>query len=289
MTPSEKYLQQRLAAQGWAPIHDRAADFLDPGIGRFHLDFAAWQRQPDMLRRMFPRSAIYRAKTEAFGELLILSMSPLILAERISMILGGAVEIVEAATQKAQTVAAAVPVTSDKLALVHVGVATKEPPRACRQCGNVSGGGTCLAAQRGELEGAPRDYRPDPSVPRRCLAYTWPRPDRDEYLGRDQRNGRQLWPEIAALAEKPSEPAQVPEVRAADEGASAIDKARALVSSMLASGPLAASEILTATEGANISERTTQRAAEQLHVVKTKDGSGGWTWALPEAEPATAE
>lgn len=284
MTPSERFLRQRIAAQGWAPIQDRAADFLEPGMGHYHLDFAAWQRQPERLRRMFPRSAIYRAKTEAFGEILILSMSPLILAERISMILGGAVEIVEAAPQKVQTVATAVPVTSDKLALAHVGIATKEPPRACRQCGNLSGGGTCLAAQRGELEGAPRDYRPDLTFPRRCSEHHWPRPDRDEYLGRDERTGRQLWPEVFAPVEMASEPALVPEAIAADEGASAIEKARTLVSSMLAAGPCAASEILLAAEGASLSERTTQRAAEQLHVVKAKDGSGGWTWALPEVE-----
>lgn len=289
MTATEKFMKRRLGQLGWAPVSFNVALFLEPEMHHHCRDFTLWQEEPYKLLRSFPGAFLYRARTEAFGEILILSMSPLILAERISMIIGGQVEIVEAAPQKVQTVATPLPVTSDKLALQHVGVATKEPPRACRQCGNLSGGGTCLAAQRGELVGAPRDYRPDLAFPRRCLAYTWPRPDRDEILGRDERTGRQLWPEVFAPVEKPSEPALVPEMPAADEGASAIERARTLVSSMVAGGPRAASEILTAAEGAGLSERTTQRAAEQLHVVKTKDGNGGWTWALPEAEPATAE
>lgn len=50
----------------------------------------------------------------------------------------------------------------------------------------------------------------------------------------------------------------------------------------LNAGPRDAAEILAAAEGANISERTMQRAAEQMGVIKTKAGlDGGWTWALP--------
>jgi hypothetical protein len=54
---------------------------------------------------------------------------------------------------------------------------------------------------------------------------------------------------------------------------------------MLKDGPRNAAEILAAAEGANISGRTMQRAAEQMGVIKSKAGfDGGWTWALPGLE-----
>jgi hypothetical protein len=63
---------------------------------------------------------------------------------------------------------------------------------------------------------------------------------------------------------------------------SAAERACALVGNMLAAGPRNASEILAASEGDNISERTIQRAAIALGAVKTKAGfNGGWTWCLP--------
>lgn len=73
------------------------------------------------------------------------------------------------------------------------------------------------------------------------------------------------------------------------EGDSAIEKARNLLASMLKDGPRDAAEIRTAAEGAKISERTIQRAADTLGVVKTKVGlAGGCIWALPVTEPVTA-
>jgi hypothetical protein len=73
---------------------------------------------------------------------------------------------------------------------------------------------------------------------------------------------------------------------------SPLDQACTLLADLLKDGPRAAGEILAAAEGANISERTMQRAAEQMGVIKTKAGfDGGWNWALPaegaKAEPAT--
>lgn len=63
---------------------------------------------------------------------------------------------------------------------------------------------------------------------------------------------------------------------------SAADIAGALVADLLKDGARNAAEILTAAEGANISERTIQRAAISLGVVKTKAGfAGGWIWRLP--------
>lgn len=62
---------------------------------------------------------------------------------------------------------------------------------------------------------------------------------------------------------------------------SPLDQACVMLADLLKDGPRDAAEILAAAEG-NISERTMQRAAEQMGVIKTKAGFGeGWTWALP--------
>ena len=65
--------------------------------------------------------------------------------------------------------------------------------RACRQCLNLSPGGRCLAAWRGESFGAGiavrRDFASlDPDRPQRCLPY---RPGPDEP---DRRTGSERWP-----------------------------------------------------------------------------------------------
>ena len=71
---------------------------------------------------------------------------------------------------------------------------------------------------------------------------------------------------------------------------SAAERACALVGNMLAGGPRDAAEIRTAAEGDNISERTIQRAAIALGVVKTKAGfNGGWTWRMPDDEGGTTD
>jgi len=62
-------------------------------------------------------------------------------------------------------------------------------------------------------------------------------------------------------------------------------RAVALLIGLIKNGPKDAAEILAAAEGANIGERTLQRAANQLGVVKTKtDFAGGWTWMMPLEE-----
>jgi hypothetical protein len=65
----------------------------------------------------------------------------------------------------------------------------------------------------------------------------------------------------------------------------AIERANHLILEFLKVGPGSAREILAAAEGAKISERTIQRAAISLGVVKAKAGfNGGWTWRLPADE-----
>lgn len=71
---------------------------------------------------------------------------------------------------------------------------------------------------------------------------------------------------------------------------SAAGRACALVGNMLAAGPRNTAEILTAAEGANISERTIQRAAIALGVQKVKVGfNGGWAWSLPADDGGTVD
>jgi hypothetical protein len=63
--------------------------------------------------------------------------------------------------------------------------------RRCIACMNLTAGGACLAARRGERPGnAPRDYHPVLDVPRRCEHYR-PKPGEP-----DQRPGAQRWPAV---------------------------------------------------------------------------------------------
>ncbi len=78
------------------------------------------------------------------------------------------------------------------------------------------------------------------------------------------------------------EPVAEPERTEGAEEVSAVDRASAMIVSKLKAGPCHAAEVLAAAEGAGLSERTVQLAAERLGVVKRKAGfSGGWTWAMP--------
>jgi hypothetical protein len=63
--------------------------------------------------------------------------------------------------------------------------------RPCLLCRNLSPGGRCLAAWRGELRAA-RDYSPTfPELPQRCIGY---RPKADDP---ERTTGRERWPELA--------------------------------------------------------------------------------------------
>ena len=65
----------------------------------------------------------------------------------------------------------------------------------------------------------------------------------------------------------------------------AIERANHLILEFLKGGPRSATEILAVAEGASVSQRSVQRAAEQMGIVKTRTGfRGGWTWRLPDDE-----
>lgn len=155
-----------------------------------------------------------------------------------------------------------------------------EPPRPCTACGNRTGAGGCLPATRGEFPGRPTHYRPSADHPRRCLHYV-PGYELATSDRRDLRTGRELWPELLPKAPETAKAGQ-------PEQAGAIEKAKAIVADMLKEGPRSSSEILAAGQGANVAERTIQRAAEQLAVVKQKHGNGGWVWALPKQDAKVA-
>ena len=93
--------------------------------------------------------------------------------------------------------------------------------------------------------------------------------------------------DAAASVKAPVEPNPmmfelVPEAIKAPQPINAASLARNLVAMVLHAGTRPASEVIASAQGAKISLRTTQRATEQLGVVKAKTPDG-WTWTLPEA------
>lgn len=279
MTTAREFIHRQLGTAGWAPINHEMAVLLCREVVNEHRAFAVDQHAPENLLRAFPGTRLYQAQVDGIGVVFVLSRSSLILAERMQFLGFAVTKVTEfnARAPAAHVVPKPEPRTNDPLALLHAGVATKEPPRPCKTCGRMSSSQTCLAALLGEIEGRPRDYRPDISHPRRCLAYAPP------YGTSDDRTGRELWPEIGE--QNLLKPVILKAESKLEGDSSAIERARALLTAMLKDGPRDAAEIFTAAEGDNIGERTIQRAAEALGVVKTKAGfSGGWTWAMPETE-----
>lgn len=198
MTTAAEFIRRQLGTAGWAPINEGMAQRLCPDLHQPHIDVAAYRRNPQQLPRLFPGAALYHVDVDGCGRALILTLSPQFLAERMGWLGFRAAEVAAFQEEAARPAVKAAPTTRDPLALLHAGIATKEPPRSCKNCGNLGGGVACLAAARGELDGVSRDYEPDTQWPRRCLSYIPPRADRDEILGRDGRKGRELWPEIVA-------------------------------------------------------------------------------------------
>lgn len=94
---AKSFITQQLSASGWAPIHPDVAKLIDPDAGNTNTqrDLAIDLQQPAHLLRIFPRTALCKAKVEGFGDVLILYRSPLVLAERIAFLTGGHVELIE--------------------------------------------------------------------------------------------------------------------------------------------------------------------------------------------------
>lgn len=287
----EKYLHQSLAATGFAIMNSEIAIRQRPDLWGGYMECGA-EFSRAINRNQFaslPNTLRLTARLAGVASpVLVLARSMSRLGERIEEITGMAVERLEPETKTARTVAPIqprrdTPVPDD---IEHSNTATIEPPRSCRQCDNLTNDGGCMSAMRGQFPGRPAHYRPTANHPRRCLKYT---PGRNLVEGdrADYRTGPELWPEIAAQQKQSTPPATIQPLPPESEGDTAAAKAEKLLVELLKDGPRDAGEIRTLAEGANIGERTMQRAADALGVVKTKAGFlGGWTWAMPEKAAA---
>lgn len=61
--------------------------------------------------------------------------------------------------------------------------------RHCSECSNLTAGGFCMAARRGETITS-RSYQPIDDIPRRCVAYS------PNWADQDRRCGRERWPHL---------------------------------------------------------------------------------------------
>ncbi len=135
-------------------------------------------------------------------------------------------------------------------------IVTKELPRACSSCDHLTAGYTCAAVRETAV------FAPSVNALRRCLSY------QPIWGADDKRTGKQLWPELALLKEF-------------GEGA------KGFLATALIDGPTLSSEIIASALASGISERSIQRAAEQLGVVRKKVGfNGGWIWSMADFEGA---
>lgn len=177
---AKDFIIRQLGTVGWAPIDPDMAVFLCPEVAHYRGDFEADKRHSDILPGRFPRTALYRAKVEGFGEVLILSRSSMALAERIHLLTGGKVELVEAKSEAAQPRPQAAKDEGNK-------------PRPCMDCSRITGGGGCGLAAEGKFPERPEHYHPDPAHPRKCQHY---QPSRYLIESGDRRTGLELWPEL---------------------------------------------------------------------------------------------
>ncbi len=89
-----QFVQMRLGMVGWAPVHAEVAKLIEPDTETFWRDFHAFSNSPEMLIARFPGTLLRRVRTEAFGDVLIVTRSLDSLEQRIAWVLGGNVVIV---------------------------------------------------------------------------------------------------------------------------------------------------------------------------------------------------
>ena len=159
------------------------------------------------------------------------------------------------------------------------GLPTAESPRSCDSCVNLTATQTCFAAARGKLDFVSGSYRPYIHALRRCIGY------QPKFDLCDDRTGRDLWPEIVAVISAETTGSIEGDIVAGGLEMTRDVRISDFLADILKDGPRGAAEIIAAAEGAGFPERTLQRAAERLGVVKSKAGFlGGWLWALPNTE-----
>jgi hypothetical protein len=119
-----------------------------------------------------------------------------------------------------------------------------------------------LSAQRGEFDDIPITYAPALTIPHRCLAY------RPRYGSYERRNGVELWPELAAVANL-------------EQSGEVQNLAIAFVTGFIREGPRLASDVIAAGQAVGLHPRALQRATVLLSVVKTRNKfQGRWMWKM---------
>jgi hypothetical protein len=271
-TKTQTYIHQSLAACGFAVLSSVVAWKLRPDL---------WGSAQECGISFAPRPVEGVEKVTAhlvgIGPVPMLTRSLDMLAQRVEWVTGCQVEAIDdggaspVATVRPLSAMPALAKTHDLRAGKDYGVATKEGPRTCGECHNLTAGGTCKAAARCVLDFVAGEYRPLPNALRKCLGFT------AKFEAMDGRNGRALWPEIAAVVDA----ANSPETPATDEGAAGF------LAVKLAAGPVPAADLIDGAAALGIAERTLQEAAQRMGVMKAKAGmAGGWVWSLPEKAAA---
>jgi len=270
-TKTRLYIDQSLAACGFAVLSSQIAWKLRPDL---------WSSAQECGVSFAPRLQDHlqvlkvTAHLAGIGPVSVLTRSLALLDSRIEWITGCQVEAIDDAptvTKAASAMVPAVVKVADIRAGKDYGIVTKEGPRTCSACDSLGAGGACIAAARGDLDFVTGEYRPLQNAPRKCLGFA------ARYEDPDGRNGRTLWPEIAAVVDA----ANSPESPATDEGAAGF------LALKLAAGPVPAADLIDGAAALGIAERTLQEAAQRMGVVKVKAGmAGGWIWSLSEKAAA---
>lgn len=267
------YAHQSLAASGFAVIASSVAATLRPDLWTLGMECVSDFSSVDAKNKLGYIVGVQRLTARLAGidrPVLVLTRSTDQLAQRMEWVTGFKVEQIEVEAKATATVTGREVTATRRINPLSAvqDIQTKEAPRPCTECENLNNE-ICLAVMRGEVPTQPTAR----NQPRLCLAYT-----PGHYLTsgehRDYRTGKELWPELLAKV-------QAPEVIPL-EPTGALDKASALLADMLKDGSRSTAEIFENAEAASLSERTMQRAADLLGVVKSKAGfNGGWVWALP--------
>lgn len=274
-----QYAHQSLAASGFAVIAASVAATLRPDLWTSGMECVADFSSVDAKNKLGYIVGVQRLTARLAGidrPVLVLTRSTDQLAQRMEWVTGFKVEQIEAEAKATTAATGRETATARRINPLPSaqGIQTEEAPRPCTECANLINE-VCLAVVRGEVPTQPATR----NQPRLCLAYA-----PNYYLTsgdhRDYRTGKELWPELLAKKDYPVLESPTPE-EIAHEHTGALDKATALLADMLKDGSRSTAEIFENAEAASLSERTMQRAADMLGVVKGKVGfNGGWVWAL---------
>lgn len=189
----ETYAGTSLASVGFAFMRGDLGSFCRPDLLKNGLQ-ASGELATGARARIHAWQQIRRFKVEieGFGATEVVARSEQGLAGRIEAVLGArVVSMVPVSDDTATTpVGPSVPRTSwhTRTGDLYEGTKTREGPRTCDECDAFTAGHTCRVSQESGIT------RPAWRAPRRCLAFV------PEFVNRDPRTGRELWPELVGVA-----------------------------------------------------------------------------------------